>query len=174
MAPSAHIQTHIRYNSLVYLGLWCFERSAYVYLCAGLCGMYVCMCVHAQVRGLLLRVLPDGTVGAANATSGALNTNCSSLGGYALVNVSTAEALRIATSALDAYKQSLKLQQDEVGGSELAAIGTLCLDARASLLLQSEHSGQVKALSCYCSGKACCVNKAYLNAQSHMQPERVA
>jgi hypothetical protein len=108
--------------------------------------MYV-VCLHVQVRNLLLRVLPDGTVGAANATSGALNTNCSSLGGYALVNVSTAEALRIATSALDAYKQSLKLQQDEVGGSETAAIGTLCLDARASLLLQSEHSGQVRPCS---------------------------
>jgi hypothetical protein len=107
--------------------------------------MYVCM-LYVQVRGLLLRVLPDGTVGAANATSGALNTNCSSLGGYALVNVSTAEALRIATSALDAYKQSLQLQQDEVGGSETTAIGTLCLNARASLLLQSEHSGQVRDL----------------------------
>jgi hypothetical protein len=97
------------------------------------------------VRGLLLRVLPDGTVGAANATSGALNTNCSSLGGYALVNVSTAEALRIATSALDAYKQSL--QQSAVGGtgSEHVAIGTLCLDARAALLLQSEHNGQVSS-----------------------------
>eukprot|EP00611_Tribonema_gayanum_P005937 TRINITY_DN1517_c0_g2_i1.p1 TRINITY_DN1517_c0_g2~~TRINITY_DN1517_c0_g2_i1.p1 ORF type:complete len:562 (+),score=142.83 TRINITY_DN1517_c0_g2_i1:56-1687(+) len=79
--------------------------------------------VHQKVRELLLRTLPDGTLGGLASTAGLQNTNAGKLGGYAPTALTATDAVRIAAAAVDGCR-------DEGA----ASLGALALEVAADAM----------------------------------------
>ena len=76
-------------------------------------------------------MLADGTIAPPGTSAGCANLNAGKLGGFAVCTLSAADAIRVATTAIDACRDA-----SEAAGR--AGRSSLCVDVRASALLQKD------------------------------------